>query len=251
MLPSTPNEPKPGFALYNSLASSLSRPRLEAYRIKGDGELDLLARYNWNVCLCEALYPTLQNLEVALRNNLHDALVGKFGEYWMWNDPPLSRDDDRAQVEKAEDNLMAKGKPAEPSRMVAELTFGFWTRLLDRRFERVLWPQLIRQAFPHAPAKMRRRDIISSRFEKARRLRNRIFHHEPVWKLDLLDEHRNLREILSWLAPELEELTYSYDRFSQIHSKAFLDQLKTSVQTQSLALHLRVQQPPAGQRDEI
>ena len=231
------SEPKPGLALYTSLTSSLSRPRLEAYRIKGDSDVDLLARYNWNICLCEALYPTLQNLEVAFRNNLHHALTQEFGEYWMWNDPPLSRDADREQIDKAEANLLDNGKPAEPSRMVAELTFGFWTRLLDRRFERVLWPQLLRAVFPHVPAKVRRRDSISAHFEKVRRIRNRVSHHEPIWKLNLLDEHRNLREALSWLAPDLEELTRSYDRFPQVHSKAFLDQLKLSIQGQSLALH--------------
>lgn len=241
---SQPNEPKPGLALYTTLTSSLSRSRLEAYRNKGDSELDLPARYNWNICLCEALYPTLQNIEVAFRNNLHNALTQKFGEYWMWNDPTLSHDADREQIDKAEANLSDNGKPAEPSRMVAELTFGFWTRLLDRRFERVLWPQLIREVFPYVPAKVRRRDHISAHFQKVRRLRNRVSHHEPVWKLSLLDEHRNLREALSWLAPQLEELTLSYDRFPRVHAKEFLDQLKISIKAQSLALHLKSLQPP-------
>lgn len=233
------SEPKPGLALYTSLLPTVSRPRLEAYRIKGDSELELLARYNWNLCLCEALYPTLQNLEIAFRNNLHNTLSQKLGEYWMWNDPPLSRDADREQVEKAEANLVSNGKIAEPPRMVAELTFGFWTRLLDRRFERVLWPQLMRDVFPHVPARLRNRDDISARFEKIRSLRNRVSHHEPIWKLSLLDEHRDLRDALSWLAPNLEELSRSYDRFSLVHSKAFLDSLKTSIAAQSLALHLK------------
>ena len=230
-------EPKPGLALYNALKPSLSVERLESYRLKGDSESDLLLRYHWNLYLGESLYPTLQNIEIAFRNNLHNALCRQYGEFWMWNNPPLSRDDDREQISKAERNLLSNGKPADPPRMVAELTFGFWTRLLDRRYERVLWPQLLGQVFPHLPAKVGRRDLISPHFEAIRDLRNRVSHHEPIWKLNLIVEHRELLNALYWLDPTLEALTRSQDRFPQVHTKAFQDNLRVELERQSLSLH--------------
>ena len=230
-------EPKLGLALYSVLKSSLSIQRLEAYRLRGDSELDLLTRYHWNLYLSEALYPTLQNVEIALRNRLHNALCKRYSSYWMWNDPPLSRADDQEQIVNAEANLLANRKPADPPRMVAELTFGFWTRLLDRRFERVLWPYILNDVFPYLPATVRRRDFVSARFEAIRRLRNRVSHHEPIWKLNLIDEHDDLLGALSWLDPELEALTRSQDRFPHVHTGAFQAHLRHELERQSLALH--------------
>jgi hypothetical protein len=54
-------------------------------------------------------------------------------------------------VQAAIARLRRKGKPSVPGRVVAELTFGFWTNLLDVRYERrqILWPPLLEAAFPH------------------------------------------------------------------------------------------------------
>lgn len=231
------SEPKPGQSLYAALLPSVSRQRLDAYRQKGDSDLDLLALYNWNLCLAEALYPTLQSLEITFRNHLNDALVQKFGEYWMWNDPPLSRPDDVEQIKKAEANLLSNRKSVNTPRMVAELTFGFWTRLLDRRYERVLWPHLLRSVFPNIPAPLRRRDHISAHFEEIRRLRNRVSHHEPIWQRNLLDDHKKITEAISWMSPEMAELTTNCDRFTAVHSATFQQSLRLKLEQQSTRLH--------------
>lgn len=41
-------------------------------------------------------------------------------------------------VSQAKNTLAVKRKPPDPGRRVAELSFGFWTALLDRRYEQVL-----------------------------------------------------------------------------------------------------------------
>ncbi|CAA9324623.1 MAG: hypothetical protein AVDCRST_MAG68-2010 [uncultured Gemmatimonadetes bacterium] len=58
----------------DALWQVLSRERLEGgYGGSAMRRQDVIVRYLWNVALCEALYPSLQSLEVALRNTLFNA----------------------------------------------------------------------------------------------------------------------------------------------------------------------------------
>lgn len=53
------------------LTQALSTERLDAYRGRlppPTSNLQLLGRYAWNMALSESLYPSLQMLEIALRN---------------------------------------------------------------------------------------------------------------------------------------------------------------------------------------
>lgn len=103
--------------------------------------------------------------------------------------------------------------------MVAELSFGFWTTLLNRKYEGIFWPRLLEETFPHLVASKRTRATLSKRFEKIRRLRNRVFHHEPIWKFeDLETRHSEILETLGWINRELERTVTMIDRFPTIYS---------------------------------
>lgn len=249
-MPATPlssqdTEPRPGLALYNALLPTLSRSRLESFKLKGDNELDALVRYNWNLSLCEALYPSVQCLEIALRNRLNDVLLREFGRNWMWNFHLLSHSNDQTMINKAEAQLIRHSKRVENSRMVTELTLGFWVSLHNRRFERVLWqrPNVIQSVFPFIPARVRNLSYIRPRLESVNDLRNRISHHEPVWnwKSNLLAEHHLLLETLSWLcAPEVTDFVKSCDRFPHVHTGKFQSELRTKLQEQSRQIHMSI-----------
>ena len=146
----------------------LSKPRLESYKLKGDSELDALVRYNWNLCLCEALYPSVQALEIALRNRLNDMLLREFGRNWMWDAQLLGNTNNQEMIAQAERQLTKHHKRIENSRMVAELTMGFWVSLHNRRFERPLWQKsgVIQAVFPFIPAKVRNLPYIRPRLEQ-------------------------------------------------------------------------------------
>lgn len=240
--PSSQNtEPRPGLALYNALLPTISKPRLESYKLKGDSELDALTRYNWNLCLCEALYPSVQALEIALRNRLNDVLLREFGRNWTWEPQLFGNANDQAMIKKAGDQLTKHGKRIENSRMVAELTLGFWVSLHHRRFERVLWqkPNVIQSVLPFIPAKVRNLPYIRPRLEKINDLRNRISHHEPVWQLNLLAEHQVLQEALGWLgSPEVTNFAKGCDRFLAVHTGQFQQELRAKLREQSRQIHV-------------
>lgn len=208
--------------------SALSRERLGSYRFRDDDDVGVVCTYLWSMSLCEALYPSLHGLEVALRNSLFNAGEQRYAGVayrdvpcWLDADPPILAPEDRSRVDEAKKRLRARGKPLEAPRLVAELTFGFWTALLDVRYEhrQVLWPRLLSAAFPGVPPGLRTRKAISAKLNQVRLLRNRAFHHEPIWHWrDLKEQHTAIREVLGWISPALESTVALADRFPDVYS---------------------------------
>lgn len=202
------------------LKQALSSERLAAYqqRIGQDGNLNLFSHYAWNMALSESLYPSLQMLEVALRNSLHHTASTTFGREDWFESPQILHMKDQPLLSKAKQTLQQQNKPPTPGRIIAELNFGFWTSLLDSRYEQVLWPKLIKTCFPHMPNTLRTRKTLSKRFNRIRHLRNRVFHHEPIWHWhDLAQQHREVVEAITWIEPALGDLLSTVDRFSAVY----------------------------------
>jgi hypothetical protein len=203
------------------LRRTISHERLEAYRQRGtDGsDLDLFAHYAWNIALCKGLYPALQGLEVALRNSIHDAATVAYQtELWFDNPRVIPHLREQEAIRKAKETLVRDRKPLEAGRIVAELSFGFWTSLLDVRYEQILWPRLLKSVFPFMPRPIRTRKTLSKRLHRIRHMRNRVFHHEPIWHWrDLAPQHGELWQAIEWINPAMLEMIKILDRFSEVY----------------------------------
>lgn len=210
---------------FDLLRQAVSHERMETYCCNEDDEdLDLFARYVWNIQLSEALYPVLQNVEVVLRNSVHTAAAKAFNnKLWLDCNPNILKEKEQSCVEKAKKDLRKRGKQIEPGRLVAELNFGFWTSLFDVRYEQVLWPKLLKTAFPYMPRRILTRKTLSKQLNQVRHLRNRVFHHEPIWYLDnLLQQHHELLEVIGWINPALQQTVQSIDRFASVYHDGYL-----------------------------
>ena len=110
-------------------------------------------------------------------------------------------------------------------KVVAELTLGFWVRLLNAEYELILWKSL-RRAFPFMPKNIRQRNKISMPLNKIRYFRNRVYHNEPVaWNFHFLETiHEELIEVLGWLNADLPGYAKNISRFHMV-----LDQTKTEL----------------------
>jgi len=220
---------------FSLLRSSLSDQRFDSYRQSStDKDIDLLERYLWNIALCESLYPTLQNLEIALRNNIYNAATISFNNPKWFDDPSILDIKEQRNVNEAKYKISNRDKLVTEGRVIAELTFGFWTSLFHSDYDRVFWNQgtLIKNAFPNMPNRIRNRSTLSRRFSALRILRNRVFHHEPIWNNpDLKNRYEDLTEALGWLNPALRDVTkLMLDRFLHTYlegSKPYREHLDT------------------------
>ena len=165
------------------------------------------------------------------------------------------------QIREIREKLRKENKQATPERVIAGLNFGFWTNLLSADYEeprtqRLLWPALLPVAFPGAPNGIKRHHI-ADKFNRIRDLRNRLAHHEAIWKfyhpdpvtqkpdyqrpvyglvtsLNLLNSAwQETLEALYWLSPDRHQAFLAaghHRRFEALASKdglhSFIDQAK-------------------------
>jgi hypothetical protein len=64
--------------------------------------------------------------------------------------------------------------------------------------------------FPHTPPEELSRPI-ADRLQRIKKLRNRVFHHEPVWKHNVLYEYKNVVEVIGYINPVAARLVGSLD----------------------------------------
>lgn len=201
---------------WNDLEKHFSAARLGRYRHARRGDLTKAAAdYSYNVLLSEAMVPMLNVLEIALRNGIHAHLSRLYRrddwwEAWVgdrkftWQNKELT---------KAKAKLTRRNEPQTADKILAELTFGFWSSLFNVQFQNVLWKDL-RLVFARCPKGQRQRHNISSALNQIRDLRNRIFHHEPLlWLTPTLLAHHSLGvTVINWVDPQLGQWLGHHDR---------------------------------------
>lgn len=180
------------------------------------------AHYQYNIEISESFYPCLSVFEVALRNAINRELITKFGTEEWYNHFPTTAGLSKLtkEIAVAQMQITKRRELVTPSKVVAELTFGFWARLFNSEFELILWKDL-RRAFPYLPKAKKQRKHISAPINNFRNFRNRIFHNEPIcWNLHKLAEiHDQMVEVLGWINNDLPDWMEQFDRFDKVSEK--------------------------------
>jgi hypothetical protein len=209
------------------LEQYFSPSRLAPYLLPGEAADVAFARYQWNLRLAEALLPSLNYLEVGLRNGLNRTAANLYGADWLLTIPPklgLSFEDLRNIENLKTDIQQTKGYPATHDDVLARLGFGFWVAFFHKRYVSGLWNRgksPLVSVFPNMVPALQTRELIFARLRTIKALRNRIAHHEPIWKMTLtVDEvHRTCLEIVSGMSGAAAEELAKIDRFSSVYTQ--------------------------------
>lgn len=221
-------------AYLDRIRRTISADRFAAYHRSGDrDDFDVLARYLWNAMLCEALYPAMQAFEVALRNSLYSAIesvypasAGDCNDVTSWLDfrVPIIHPNEVHRISDAKSELSRRGKPLTVGGLVAELNLNFWRKLLHKPYgDRAItapgnfWPRLIPAVFPAVDRKFNNIARISDAVDQIHAMRNRMFHHEPIFDR-VLQKHGTLLRVIHWIEPELGATVREFDRFPETFS---------------------------------
>lgn len=172
--------------------------------------------YNLNARLCEALYIPLHAFEVALRNRIDGVMSAAHGARWFEDPAVVVQPRQQEQVAAAIDDLARDDKPDDPGRVVAALTFSFWTSFFGRDYED-LWRGTLNAIAARPDGRGLSRKDFARPSTQLRFLRNRVAHHEPILYWDLPKHHANLQELTLWLSPPLAAWSRSLDRFPEVH----------------------------------
>ena len=177
----------------------IGKPRLQSYKSYFNAaDMETAATlYIWNSELSRCLGTLLAYFEIALRNNVHRALsmhyVGNVGPTAHWWDLIRSQlgGSTMRWVEIVRMGRGVKTRIGAPDadEIVAQVSFGFWTNVLariDRNKAHVLMPSIL----PNHPINENVHDWRNDAKRKAalafvrelNAFRNRLAHHEPLWK---------------------------------------------------------------------
>ena len=233
---------------FQAVKAHVSFPRWGLYETTPpDGDVPALERYLHGLRVSEALYPSLHLLELTLRNRMHEELTlhcqriyrsdpHYAGQPWFQIPPFLGpsagrRTDVQHQVNKAFDQIKCKPTDAltvqQVNRVVANLGFSAWTCFLMQSRHESLWNTgVLPRIFRRRPRNLSRPHV-ESRLNELRRLRNKVFHHEPLaydatYRFGgpahpLCIWHGHIVETIGWMSPAMWTLLEQVDRFPHVY----------------------------------
>jgi hypothetical protein len=163
----------------------------------GSAALDL---YNWNTQISGAFMAPLHICEVVIRNSISDTLTTVYGPRWPWS-PVFEASLSHPPHGYSPRRDLADARRAQPTtgKVIPELKFVFWQRMFTGRHDVRLWDPHLRTVLPNLdPVKTvaQLRAEIYGDLEHVRFLRNRIAHHEPIFRRDLADDLRKIEALI-------------------------------------------------------
>jgi len=197
----------------------ISEQRLATYRKHANQDFDkALLLYQYNMQLSESFYSVLSLVEVVLRNAINESLKVYFKDtYWFSTSLPIEFEQ---AVLEAISKLNRRNASISPDRIIAELHFGFWSKLFNRNHSILLWKPL-RLIFKNLPKNQKKREYIASVLNTIRLLRNRIYHYEPIFNdvAALEKQRKEIYLLIDWLDTDLSVIIDSSERFYTILEK--------------------------------
>ena len=97
--------------------------------------------YRLNTQISESLYPLLSNLEIALRNSIHNSFAIHYKSADCFSQ--FKQAELLDQVNVAKRKILTEQNQMTTNKVVAELTFGFWTALFNKQYAKDFWKPLI------------------------------------------------------------------------------------------------------------
>lgn len=205
----------------------ISPNRLLCYEYLGcNTDLDKIGAYLAYQELSGYFLPIIQLVEVSLRNAMDVEFSGIYGDEWykcIKFSSKTSRTMLKSAMVKAKKEI--KGRKVKKDDVISRLTLGFWVYLLDKPYtdtssEYFIWTPKIRDnvfqgAFQH-DKKIKTKEIFKQ-LHLVLELRNRLFHHEPIWKGHNCKTHENalenilkyynfLNKVLSWVSNDIHNV---------------------------------------------
>lgn len=218
---------------FEKIKKTISNTRLSTYQNPiFPTDKFLLGKYIWNVKLSENFYFLLLNLEVALRNSIYNAYMLHYPNkkfFYLYEKDLRQRHQQRKELHSkgcwkmlcgVYFNLSKEDTQVTDGRLISELSFGFWTKLMFDNHYNIIWRTIFMDVFPYMKTSKsidKSKIDLAYKIDKIRKFRNRIFHYEPIFNRNDLDNiHNDIIDILGWIDFDLKELTILFDEYYEI-----------------------------------
>lgn len=203
-----------------AILQGLSAPKLTAYQNLGlKDDWEIIQAYIFLMDISSHFLSPLQLLELSLRNKMYSAIHRRTGKVDWYKTIPVSQDSKR-QVNHALVEVRKLRGGYSHDDVVCRLMFGFWVYMLDKPYRpsgaQNLWQFIKADVFPGAGSQSI--PAIFDELKAINGIRNRLFHHEPLWKTkgpvtmttalaQTSAQYDRILKVLEWISPEKHALT--------------------------------------------
>ena len=107
-------------------------------------------------------------------------------------------------------------------KIISELNFGFWTKILTEKHYSNLWRKIFIDVFPNKKIDLiidKTKSLVAKDFNDLRNFRNRVFHYEPVFNKQPKRYHQKILESTKWMSISLYKISKEFDEFNNIMKK--------------------------------
>lgn len=180
---------------FRLLSQSMSRQRLEEYLRHVDGcENRALDLYHWNLEISAGMIIPLGVTEVVIRNAIVEAIENQYNKEWF-NSKGIIRSLGLQYPKKQKTKFKNSGQ------LITKQTFSIWNNFLISRSHKKLWDSHFHNSFPNAPTNQPNevlRKLLFKALDELRYVRNRVAHHEPIYKRKLEEDIKRIDWIIRW-----------------------------------------------------
>lgn len=216
----------------NKYQSTISLERLLSFVAPGEQQDEvpadvLIGRYKDNILISQAFYPILSVLEITLRNSIDTMLKTKFGENWIEKEltqQTILCDYDYNSLREAYEKTKQayNNEYFTYGKVIAGLNFGFWISLCSKKYNVPIWTKqgCFKGVFINYPHnKQEQIHEISKKLTSIKKLRNKIFHYEPILKHKekILIKYDEMLEVLSYLPNDNSDMLANTCNFKSIY----------------------------------
>ncbi|MCG3760325.1 CAAX protease [Vibrio cincinnatiensis] len=206
--------------------NTISSDRLNSYRnyFNLTSDEECLGLYLWNDALSASFFKLISIFEVALRNTIHRELSHQFNAHRQqghafdndWYEYLITQNQLKPKTVNLIRNVthlpsrgrrrsqpVPKNPVPTPGKVIAAQSFGFWDFLINDTslngsidWQSALFNGLKGHFALHSTYwSQNALDDFLMRLSQVNELRNRIAHHEPIWKFTQIRHHRTNQEI--------------------------------------------------------
>jgi hypothetical protein len=137
--------------------------------------------YKQNIYLSQQYYILLSIFEISLKNSVNNYFINKISINWFESE--VLHSDTKQKIQEARKKILQRKEIATHDKIIAELSFGFWTSLFRKSYSNLLRFKDIKAIFPNLPnrsEKLVNRNILDKELNEIRKFRNRVFHYERI-----------------------------------------------------------------------
>jgi len=109
--------------------------------------------YKLNLVMSKNMYISLSVLEVSIRNAVNNHFSQFYGNGWLINEAKFLQRDAIRKIIDAKARIKVRNETLTSEKLVAELSFGFWTSLFQQPYDKVLRFTNLKQIFSNLPKK--------------------------------------------------------------------------------------------------